>query len=227
METNHQKTKKKKKNQFIRQATPVNPEDCWNEFEDKTSYTTAEIAKAVRISINYDMPMSTKPSWPIPLRKEGKTYLCFFLYNVTGPAKERCLRAPFCKVLSPMDTYRQIQFEMAEPEDFRIIVSPRASLGDPEVICWNKSFKGAPPTGENITLWREQLLDVVDELLKIYPRDPEQLTDTEKELVKTYVDLFGSLIEQPFLPAYRSLNSHFFDWLESVVGQKVDPLLIM
>jgi hypothetical protein len=218
-------TRKMKKNQFIRQATRANPEDRWDGFEDKVSYTTAEIVKAVKIHIATEMAMSTMLSRPIPLSIEGKMHLSFFLFNITGPYRERCLRAPFCRALSPMDTYLKVQFEMAEPPSFNIIVSPRASLGDPEVICWHKSFKGAPPTGENITIWREQLLDIVDELLKVYPRDPEQLTDNEKELVKTYIELFGSLIEQPLLPAYRSLNPHFFDWLESVIGEKVDPLL--
>jgi hypothetical protein len=220
-----QQNNKKKKNQFIRQATRSHPEDRWDEFEEKSFYTTAEIVKAVRILIATEMAMSTMLSWPIPLIIEGNRHLCFFLYNITGPSGERCLRAPFCKAISPINSYQQVQFEMLEPQSFNIDVPPHKSLGDPDIVRQHKSFRGAPPTGENITLWRDEILEVVEELSEIYIREPEQLTNFEKESVETYLGLFSSLIEQPFLPAYRSLNPHFFNWLEAVLGYEVDPLL--
>jgi hypothetical protein len=47
----------------------------------------------------------------------------------------------------------------------------------------------------------------------------------EREIVSTYLELFISLIQPSYLPAYKSLNPHFFEWLEAVVGYAVDPLL--
>ena len=218
--------KQNKKSQFIRQAVRTYPEDRWNGFEDKSNYSTAEITLAIRIHINTEMAMSTMISWPIPMSKSGEMSLLFFLYNITGPDAKRCLRAPFCKVLSPMDTYQKVQFEMTEPQSFNLDVPPRESLGDPYIIRKYKSFRNQPVNSDNVTKWREKIIEMTDRVMEIYPRNSQDLTAEEKEIVCLYFDLLVSVIEQPFVPAYKSLNLHFFDWLEEVVGCDIDPFLV-
>ena len=219
------KNKQSKKNQFIRQAVRTYPEDRWNEFEDKSSYSTAEIIKAVKIHIVTEMGMSVVTSLPIPFLSKEEIYLSLFLYSITGFFEDRCLRAPFCKVVSPMDTYQKIQFEMTEPQNFNLDVPPRESLGDPYIVRKYKPFRNGPVSDENVSLWREKIVETMDQLVKVYPRSSQDLSDEEREVVYFYFDLLVSVIEQPFLPAYRSLNPHFFSWLEEVVGCDIDPIL--
>ena len=136
------------------------------------------------------------------------------------------LMAPFLKVESPTNTYKKVQLIKAEPKDFNLNLQSRKSLGVLSIVHRVRPLRREFLYGiDDVKSWITQLHSKLDEIRKIYPRAPEMLTEAEKETVTTYLELFVSLIQPPFLPAYRSLNPHFFDWLESVLGYEVDPLL--
>jgi hypothetical protein len=208
----------------IRKAARAS-EDPWNGFEDKDSYTTSEIAHAVLRHIAHDMGMSVNSSSPIPLIVDEKIHLCFFLFTITGTNKNLFLKPPFCRIISPIYTYKEIQFMNAEPKDFNINVPSGTSLVNLNVSPRFRPYKGNSSKESNFLTWRDPLYELIDKILLLYPRDQEQLSDNEKASVQEYLEMFSCLIEPSFLPAYRSLNPHFFDWLESVIGEKIDSLL--
>ena len=201
--------------------------DTWSKFEEKDLYTTAEITEAVRSATSDAGALVAAPiSYPVPIILNEEPHLRFFIYVSNRIDGVYHLMAPFYKVESPINTYKEVKLTKAEPQDFNLNVQPRGSLGVSKIVNRVRSFRGELPYGyDKVSSWTTQLYSTVDEILQIYPRSSETLTEGEKDIVSTYFELFVSLIQPPFLPAYRSLNPHFFDWLESVLGYEVDPLL--
>jgi hypothetical protein len=226
MKTDQPKGDKRKKNRFIRQATPVNPKNSLNVFEDKASYTTTEIAKAVGIKISNEMGMLIHLSCPIPLKLEGGMHLSFFLYKTSGIQNNNFLKPPFCRVLSTIDSYKEIQFLMSKPQDFNIDSPSDTPLVDLDLTPRFRPYKGYSSSESNFLTWKDPLYELIDKILLLYSCDQNQLTENDKKSVQEYLEIFSCLIEPSFLPAYRSLNPHFFDWLEAVIGEKIEPLLI-
>jgi hypothetical protein len=204
----------------INNAIKVSGNVC-DQFEEKDSYTTNEVVEAVE-NFTMDMGMKIVISYPIPITVNGALRLVFFLFIINS----RGLLPPFCRVESPVNTYHEIESIKAEPKEFNLNILPEESLGNLEVVHRNRPFRGELPYGrKGVPLWETYFYSKMDELRNIYPREPETLNESEKDTVTTYFELFVSLIQPPFLPAYRSLNPHFFDWLEAVLGYEVDPLL--
>jgi hypothetical protein len=226
MKTDQSKVNKRKKNRFIRQATPVDPENCLNAFEDKASYTTTEIARAVGIKIYNEMGMPTHLSCPIPLKLEGRMHLSFFLYKTSGIQDNNFLKPPFCRVISPIDSYKEIQFLISKPQAFNIDSPSDTPLVDLDLTPRFRPYKGYSSSESNFLTWKDPLYELMDKILLLYSCEKNQLAKNDKKSVQEYLEIFSCLIEPSFLPAYRSLNSHFFDWLEVVIGQKIDPLLV-
>jgi hypothetical protein len=206
-------------------------EDPWDSFEDKDLYTTSEIVKAITIIVSRNIGISTILSLPVPLQSKPLKLdpgfrLGFFLYRLGGSYPDGYLQPPFCKVLSANHTYRQIQFLDSTPKDFNLDILSQASLGCLSDVRRRRPYRGEEPDIDNFDSWITQLYTVVDKLLKIYPYEPNLLTDDENSSVRTYLELFSSFIEPPFLRVYQSINPHFFDWIEIASGQKIAPLLI-
>jgi hypothetical protein len=218
---------KSKKNNFsgLQKATRINISDNpWDVFEEKDLYSTTEIISAIHVTLN--LGMSIVISCPIPVQINEKLYLRFFLftYKKVNDSTDKHLKSPYCKIQSPIDTYRKVEMTLAEPKDFNLNIKPDESMGNFSIVCRYRPFRGQLSSKE-VRSWQSQLYSKMDEILQIYPCDPNTLNNQERETVSTYLELFISLIHPPYLPAYKSLNPHFFEWLEAVVGYAVDPLL--
>jgi hypothetical protein len=92
---------------------------------------------------------------------------------------------------------------------------PGISLGSIEIKI-NNFEKESPRAIE------ERLYEVVDHLRQIYPKPYEQLTSSERQVVKRYQDIFDEIAKKPLLISYRALSPIFFDWLDSINGVPVN-----
>ena len=214
-----------KKGKFLRKATPVNPDDCWSIFEDKDSYTTAEISKAVGLRIANEMGMSTHLSCPVPLKFNQEIYLSFFLYRTSIIEGKSFSNPPFCKVFSSLKTYKKIEFKVSQPCEFNINVPVDTALVDLKLFPRFRPYKGYELVKNDFLNWKNPLYNLIDKILFLYSQGSNRLVGVEKAELQEYVEMFGCLIEPLFLPAYRSLNSHFFDWLELNSEYSVDEVL--
>jgi uncharacterized protein YjbI with pentapeptide repeats len=220
--------KKEKKNLLVLKGATLAPKDPSEVFEEKDLYTTTEIIRAVRWAMDEaGIGMAVKLSHPIPAIINEELYLRFFLFVISDLNKDRIpqICAPFALVQSPINTYKKVEIIRTESKSFNLDVEPMNSLGDVSIVNRSRPFRGELAILDNILRWETEFDSVMDEILKIYPRAPETLSDVEKDTVALYFDLLVTFIQQVLLPAYRFLNPHFFDWLEAVLGFEVDPLL--
>lgn len=223
MNANQKKSKSTKNRGIGIQNATRTSGNVWEQFEEKDFYTTAEIILAVQSTV--DMGNAVVISYPIPSNINGALQLSFFLFSRNKIDGFYHLMPPFTRIKSPINTYKEVEAINACPAKFNINAQSGESLGDINIVTRLRLFRDEVPCIDNVVRWRDELYLKMDQLLSIYPREPDTLNEIEKDTVTTYFELFVSLIQPPFLPAYRSLNPHFFDWLEAVLGYEVDPLL--
>ncbi len=127
---------------------------------------------------------------------------------------------PCYRVSCPTESLSELKFEKIQPQVLNIYTVAEEPLGSIECTERIESLQtqvGIEP--KSFLREEEKLNDVVDHLLMIYPRTPQGLTDLEKVYARTYQDIFNNRQATKFLlPAYKTLNPCFFDWLDQVLN---------
>jgi hypothetical protein len=154
-----------------------------------------------------EVPLEAALSLPVPLMDGGYLGLGFFYYSVGGPITNRLIGPPTYRVIARVEGPEQIEFTPVTPQAMGLDVESDTAL---EKIELEPRKQGAE-SYESLT---SQLYATVEQLMQIYPKAPELLSEAEKQSVQTYQTLFDKMAKRSLIPAYRSLNPHFFHWLE-------------
>jgi hypothetical protein len=153
--------------------------------------------------------LETALSLPVPLVRDGTYSLVFFIYPVGGPITNRLIRPPVARVNASATERDQIQFILVTPQEMRLDVEPGTALERMEPV---PRATGAA-SYDNLMA---QLCVTVDDLLVMYPKAAESLSESDKHNAQTYQNLLEKMAQRSLIPAYKALNPDFFDWLDSV-----------
>jgi hypothetical protein len=181
--------------------------------------TTAGILEAISAqSAAKKLPMSAIISSPVPVKSGDEIHLNFFLYFKSGPFDNKKILPPFSRTqIAFGQSEDTIEFIAVEPKDLNLNVLPKTELGD---IRKNSSSNLEEDIKKKVDKYLQKEAEFhksVDHLVKVYPKSVEILSEQERLFIKTYSDYLYSKEEVKFLlPAYKALNPHFFDWIDSV-----------
>lgn len=184
--------------------------------------TTDGVVSAIKSQIYENkktIPNSAVVSLPVLIDRGNQVLLSFFLYFIPGPFSNKKVLPPFSRVeVFIGQSENSIKFSFIEPKDLNLYVPPRTELGcvqrDLSYLSDEKEIKKRYQISHSET---QKFHSSVDDLLKIYPKSIETLSEEEKLEIKVYKDYFYAQDEVKFLlPAYQALNPHFFDWIDSV-----------
>jgi hypothetical protein len=153
-----------------------------------------------------EITLESALSWPVPVEHNGRVALSFFWYPVGGPINNRKIYPPYYRVVADLDGRDDPAFMRLEPGALGLRVPQGGALGSEKLPEMSQTEH------EQLV---DQLYQAVDRLVEAYPRPPQMLSASEREAARMYRASFNKLIEPPLLPAYRTLNPHFFDWLEA------------
>jgi hypothetical protein len=159
-------------------------------------------------------------SSPVPVKKGDKFLLSFFMYLKPGSFNNIKILPPICRIEVELGQAEDtIKFISIEPQELNINVSPMTELGS--------VFKSFPLSineededkkYQEFHQKKDRFNESMDDLMGIYPKPTENLTEEEKNTVKFYKDYLYSKEEIEFLlPAYKALNPHFFEWIDSAI----------
>jgi hypothetical protein len=156
-----------------------------------------------------EMPLEAALSFPVPLMNGDHHKIGFFYYSIGGSITNRLIGPPTYRVIASLRDLDQIQFIPVTPQDMGLDVAPDAAL---EKIEMEPRKEGAE-SYDNLT---SQLYAAVDQLIQIYPKAPELLSEVEKQAAQIYQTTLNKVAKHSLIPAYKALNPHFFNWLDLV-----------
>lgn len=177
---------------------------------------TSEIVSAIENSKL--KPKTVGSCWmlsqPIPVRSSQELKLGFFWYLFS--AAHATIRPPVYKIVASIDTLSNISFiPLAHPKLIGIDVEPAKVIGKMEIK--------KPQDGELTLSQKEhQLYRLIDQILEVYPKASQNIIDDERELISEYQRIFAQIAPHSLLPAYHSLNPHFFGWIESSMQKRLN-----
>lgn len=187
--------------------------------------TTAGVVEAVnsqKYGCQKTILSNTVTSSPVLVIKEDKVILTFFLYLKSGSFDNKKVFPPLCRSEVALgQAENTIKFISIEPQDLNINVSPMTELGS---ICKASSLSISEEEEEEnykeYHLQKNKFYESIDNLMTIYPKPTESLTEEEKNSVRIYRDYFYAKEEVEFLlPAYQALNPHFFKWIDFAISK--------
>jgi hypothetical protein len=174
-------------------------------------YRTIDIIEAVDSHPDRwgNFPLETALSLPVPLVQDGKYSVVFFIYPVGGPITNRLIRSPIAGVIASATELDQIQFIPVTPQQMGLDVEPGAALERMEPTLRGEG-------AESYDNLMAQLCATVDHLLLVLPKAVGLLSESDKQNAQTYQNLLEKMAQHSLIPAYKALNPHFFDWLDSM-----------
>jgi hypothetical protein len=143
-------------------------------------------------------------SLPVLAGNEAKPCLKFFWYPISGI----WIWPPCYHIKASLETSLDIEYtKIQHPKEIGLNIDPGTKLGRIEL---KRIQDGGPMTGQ----LKQSMYQLADSLCKIYPKPLESLIDSERQTIQQYQELFSRLAPKILLPAYNSLNPHFFKWVE-------------
>jgi hypothetical protein len=146
-------------------------------------------------------------SFPILHRSETETLVSFFVYRLDLYRFVTLPRYRFLVALEPSVNLQAIPIE--SPKDIGLNIEffqGRGQMIHP-LYKLRPNYRGIP----------EQVSNLVGQLMKLYPKAPSLLTQSERSVVEEYANFFNSSAEELFVPAFRSISPEFFEWIEEVL----------
>jgi SMI1 / KNR4 family (SUKH-1) len=137
--------------------------------------------------------------------KNSETYFEFFFYPIGGPRGNRQIWPPYYRVISPASDLENIEYQPIEPNELEQSISSDEPLGL-EVI------DDQPRSEYEAQL--KTLYDLAEQLIDIYPKAIEIQSEEDRQVISNFSQHFRQLEQQSLLPAHKSLNPEFFQWLE-------------
>lgn len=136
-------------------------------------------------------------SLPTLTIQDGQKIVEFFFYPIGGPIDDRKIWPPYYRVTGLASPPYNVEYQP-------INMNADEPLGSDEALL--------SPDEHDTQL--QALYTVGNHLIDIYPKTPEEVSDTERETIKEFARLFDLLVDKPVLPVYRALNPQFFQWLD-------------
>jgi hypothetical protein len=158
-------------------------------------------------------------SLPVPVQKDGKAALSFFLYLCPGSFSNKKILPPSYRAEVGMgEAEDTIEFVPIEPQALNINVSSMTEIG---AVYRDSSYLQDEVEVKKRNQEHQQrkirFYESIDKLLENYLKASEVPSEETILNAKIYKDYFYSQDEVKFLlPAYQALNPHFFYWIDSV-----------
>jgi hypothetical protein len=143
-------------------------------------------------------------SLPTLSTQNAQTHVEFFFYPVGGPIDNRQVWAPYYRVTSSVNAPYDIQYQPIRPNELNDI-STESPLGDGNLNISSRAEYDAQLS---------TLYTLTGQLIDLYPKPIETLSDSDKQAIADYHQHFHQLVQQPVLPAHIALNPAFFHWLD-------------
>jgi hypothetical protein len=142
-------------------------------------------------------------SLPTLSKDEDEIRVEFFFYPVGGPIDHRQVWAPYYRVSSLATAPYDIQYRPILPSELNGIDS-EAPLGSADLnINSRQDYNDQLDTLYNLT----------EQLVKIYPKPAEDLSEIEKGVMLDFLEFFNKLANPSLLDVYSTLNPSFFYWI--------------
>jgi hypothetical protein len=145
-------------------------------------------------------------SLPTLVAQNEKPLVEFYFYAIGGPIDNRQVWAPYYRVTSSPIAPYNIQFHPIQPDELNNIPT-ESPLGDGNLNISSRAEYDAQ---------LNTLYTLAGQLIDLYPKPVNTLSDSEKQVIVDYRRQFNQLVQQPVLPAHIALNPAFFHWLDQV-----------
>jgi hypothetical protein len=148
-------------------------------------------------------------SLPTLRLNDGKIFVEFYFYPSGGPIDNRQIWPPYYRAISQVERPYEVDFIPIYPQELGQI-STEQPLGSGYLPTQSRDEYEAK---------LQSLYTQFDRLIDFYPKPASGISTTEKQVVTEFYSLFYSLAQVSLIPAYKALNSSFFDWLDTIIEQ--------
>ncbi|WP_309733045.1 hypothetical protein [Chamaesiphon sp. OTE_75_metabat_556] len=156
-------------------------------------------------------------SLPTLRLNDGKIVVEFYFYPSGGSIDNRQIWPPYYRAISQVDSAYRVDFSSIDPQELWTI-STEQPLGSGALPTRSHSV-GSAESRDEYEAKLQSLYTQFDQLIDFYPKPASEISTTEKQVVTEFYLLFYSLSQVSLIPAYKTLNPSFFDWLGAITEQ--------